>query len=222
MKRVVDISHHNTITNWDNLKKCCDGVVVRIGHGCNGLDMKVNEHISFLSEYSIPFGLYLYSDSTKDKSYVDEEIGRLIEKFNEVERAKFIAFDQEKCLDNKSLLDAAHMLATSDIPAMWYTGMNHMLGYSTEVKLFIRENLGMWIARYNDIAPEIFCDMWQFTNNYSLRDNGSVDCSYITDAAYKYWFGGEKNNVQYIDTDSIVFNLESGQKIDITMEVSKK
>lgn len=66
MKRVVDISHHNTITNWNHLKECCDGVVVRIGHGRNGLDAKVDEHIRFLFEHSIPFGLYLYSDSTKD------------------------------------------------------------------------------------------------------------------------------------------------------------
>ena len=32
MKKIIDLSKHNTVTDWDAVKKSCDGVILRCGY----------------------------------------------------------------------------------------------------------------------------------------------------------------------------------------------
>lgn len=57
----IDISSHNTITNYSLLKEQIDFAIVRASWGFFQEDTKLREHIKGLESVDIPYGLYHYS-----------------------------------------------------------------------------------------------------------------------------------------------------------------
>ena len=57
----IDISSHNTITNYSLLKGQIDFAIVRASWGFFQEDVKLKEHIKGLDSVGIPYGLYHYS-----------------------------------------------------------------------------------------------------------------------------------------------------------------
>lgn len=57
----IDLSHHNTILDWQGLTNSVDFVIIRILYGCDGVDRKAEYHIKKCIEHGIPFGVYYFS-----------------------------------------------------------------------------------------------------------------------------------------------------------------
>lgn len=190
-KHIIDLSHHNTVDDWQAMCDNVDGFILRCGHGINGVDRKFNDFVKMVSGNGKPFGIYLYSDSI-DAQISKDEIDRLISVGKAVD-AKFVALDCEidksKYVLNESI---RYFLAKKDFAGkkFWYTYQSMFQNYDGEIKSLLESNnLDLWIARYNTVPPTVFCTMWQFTNNYAVINNGTYDCSYIGEAAYQYYFG---------------------------------
>ena len=63
--KYIDVSHHNTITDYKAVAKDVDGAFVRLSYGSTGVDRKGIVHAEGLHEAGVPVGLYFYSYATK-------------------------------------------------------------------------------------------------------------------------------------------------------------
>lgn len=204
MRRMVDLSHHNTVDNWRELKNVADLLCIRCGSGLFNSDKKFSIHAASAEDYKIPFGIYIYSYA-KSPTEVKREIERLIEYSHIVEDCKFIVWDREEMRGEVGLNSLLVTIACNEIidnkvsiPFFVYGDQNY---FQTNYDSAAREKIdlagGRWIARYNDIAPELPCDMWQFTSQYQMKENtGNFDCSYVTDSCYKYLMSEKKTVIQ--------------------------
>lgn len=81
MKKGIDISRHQGNINFDEIKRVCDFVIIRIGVGsdlspddceCPQCDDKAKEYIDECERLGIPYGIYLYSYGLNDEESVSE------------------------------------------------------------------------------------------------------------------------------------------------------
>lgn len=57
--KVIDLSHHNHVTNWQEVRRSVDGVILRSTYGISGLDKDFNNKLSACARHCIPvIGLY--------------------------------------------------------------------------------------------------------------------------------------------------------------------
>ncbi len=71
----VDLSHHDTVTDFGKLAKAVDFVIIRVGYGQDMTsqdDRKFEEHVKGCRDNNIPFGLYLYSYATTAEAATSE------------------------------------------------------------------------------------------------------------------------------------------------------
>lgn len=213
MKKVADISHHNIISSWSLFSNQIDGVIIRIGHGVNGIDRKYDENVCFADAYDVPLGIYIYSDNAnKNINDAKKEVDRLISEWINLKdiHPAFVAFDEElDDVKSEQVLEIAKYMLNIiakqekcsgfDITPVWYTGMNHFQKlYNHELQSFLTKNFELWIARYNTTAPKIFSTMWQYTNNSALAGTeNATDLSMISEAAFRSLFlrGGYKSGL---------------------------
>lgn len=65
---IIDISQHNTIKNWDQVKNAVDGVIMRLGYtgygsGSRVYDKKYFEYLENVKSRGIPYGVYYFPAS---------------------------------------------------------------------------------------------------------------------------------------------------------------
>ena len=65
---IIDISQHNTIKNWDQVKNAVDGVIMRLGYtgygsGSRVYDKKYFEYLENVRSRGIPYGVYYFPAS---------------------------------------------------------------------------------------------------------------------------------------------------------------
>lgn len=77
MRKVLDISHHNTITDWKKVKEHVDVVVIRLGFRRYGngeivFDSKYKEHRAACEQHGIPYSFYFFPCSITEKEAEEE------------------------------------------------------------------------------------------------------------------------------------------------------
>ena len=77
MRKVLDISHHNTITDWNKIKEQVDAVVIRMGYrryasGEIVFDKKYREHRAACEQHGIPYSLYFFPCSITEEEAKEE------------------------------------------------------------------------------------------------------------------------------------------------------
>lgn len=194
MKRIIDVSHHQKGLKLDSIPSV-DGVIIRLGYA----DVIDKEAVGFINQcidLQMPFGLYWYSYAVSEKE-AQNELDTIVDVVNTINISEYCKLpffiDMEDADDRKknklgrnwSYADAADILlymlpyldAYIDMDIGWYMSQNdtiNVLKDSPSLDIYIK-----WIARWNELAPCIICEFWQYTNNYH-----GVDASYINDCLY--------------------------------------
>ncbi|WP_050008219.1 GH25 family lysozyme [Butyrivibrio sp. WCE2006] len=75
--KLVDISSHNTVSNWQQLKNSCDGVIIRVGYrGYSGgtlqEDIKFRSNVYNCQQHGIPFSVYFFTTAVNEAEGVEE------------------------------------------------------------------------------------------------------------------------------------------------------
>jgi GH25 family lysozyme M1 (1,4-beta-N-acetylmuramidase) len=75
--KLVDISYHNTVTDWKQLKQSCDGVLIRCGYRGYGSgaiveDSKFRSNVYNCQQYGIPFSVYFFTTATSEEEGREE------------------------------------------------------------------------------------------------------------------------------------------------------
>ena len=61
MKRGIDLSTHNQVTDWDKVRQAVDFIILRAGYGAGNIDEKLVPYAAACMEKGIPLGLYWFS-----------------------------------------------------------------------------------------------------------------------------------------------------------------
>ncbi len=75
--KLVDISSHNTVNNWQQLKNSCDGVIIRVGYRgyTNGTlqeDIKFRSNVYNCQQHGIPFSVYFFTTAVNAAEGAEE------------------------------------------------------------------------------------------------------------------------------------------------------
>lgn len=198
MGKIIDISHHNTVTDWKKVKAEADLVIIRVQYGSRVIDRKKDTHIAMCKKLNIPFGLYAYGHFV---SVADAKIeARDFIKRGDKD-ALFWVLDTED--DTILSCGTSHVAQASQafINVLKEHGLktgfyvaNHRVGSNrlSTVKADFR-----WIPRYSGTAakglkPAYACDLWQYTESGRVNGiAGNVDLSVINGTKPLSWFLGE-------------------------------
>ena len=75
--KLVDISSHNTVTDWKQLKNSCDGVIIRVGYRGYGSgaiveDAKFRSNVYNCQQYGIPYSFYFFTTAVNESEGAEE------------------------------------------------------------------------------------------------------------------------------------------------------
>jgi GH25 family lysozyme M1 (1,4-beta-N-acetylmuramidase) len=68
---IIDLSHHNTVSDWNKVTKSVGGVILRLGYRSYGggvitTDKKYNEFLAQVKSHNIPYGIYFFPTSINE------------------------------------------------------------------------------------------------------------------------------------------------------------
>ena len=68
---IIDLSHHNTVSDWNKVTKSVSGVILRLGYRSYGggvitTDKKYNEFLTQVKSHNIPYGIYFFPTSINE------------------------------------------------------------------------------------------------------------------------------------------------------------
>lgn len=190
--KVVDISKHNGIINFQTLKKFTNNVIIRCGYGDNipsQDDIRFIRNIEQALYYGFNVGVYHYSYLGITPSVKSEynHIKRLVEPYkNRLTLPIFI--DCEESLDcGENVYKLVNMLKRDGYYVGIYCNQNY-INNSTLRKYFNfyngrNEKVYWWVARYSDLEP-YGCkyDVWQYTEKGTIDGlSGLFDISVMHD-----------------------------------------
>ena len=76
-KPIIDLSHHNTVSNWNNVAENVNGVILRLGYRSYGsgqimTDKKFHEFLTQVKSRKIPYGIYFFPTSVNEQEALEE------------------------------------------------------------------------------------------------------------------------------------------------------
>lgn len=201
MKRILDLSHYNKVTDWSAVKKAVDGVVLRCayrGYGSGKIvaDRKFKEYAEACNRVGLPFGIYFMSQAINEAEAIDEAVYsvELAKKYG----ATLPIFIDSEDGDGTAKVVRADGLSksarTDVVKAFCMTVYN--LGYASGVyasESWFNDRLNyhdlteyfIWVAKYgkntgvkNSTVKLKECDLHQYTSKGKVNGvKGNVDLS---------------------------------------------
>lgn len=209
--KVIDVSHHNTVTNWDKLAQERPNIIIRIGYrgSSNGkitLDNKFVENITQAENRNMNVGIYFYDQSINEAEaqeqavwvvsslknykitypiYIDSEYAN--KKHNG--RADGISKEQR----TKNIITFCNIINNNGYKAGVYASQSW---FNSMVDFNSIKDYEIWCAKYSTEKPSISkYEAWQYGSENYTWASAAIDTSYF----YK----------TYNDTNTVVVNTNT-------------
>lgn len=196
--KYIDVSEHQGVIDWEQVKGNVDGVIIRAGYGRNNIDKQFVRNISECNRLGIPCGVYWFSYAyTPDMAKKEAEYCLAAIKPYRVELP--VCFDFE--YDSVSYAKTHGMTATPTLVnalvkafcgaveaagyySMVYANPDFLSRYMTDVGAY-----DLWLASWPNVVdaskPPRKCGIWQWGGSAVPGISGNVD----TNEAYKDYRG---------------------------------
>lgn len=188
MSRIIDISHWNTITNWDLIKQNVNGVILKCG-GTDSTNGKAYTDVHFEKNYieckkrGIPVGAYWFVGNNclgnaRGVENALEFLKRLDGKAFSL--PVFIDFETSTESKKRDNTDAVIGFCNTMESKGYFVGV-----YASDIsgfkdRLYADELKGFcwWVAKYSNTNPSHNYNLWQYTSSGTIPGvNGRVDIS---------------------------------------------
>lgn len=216
MKKIIDISEFQTVSNWDEVKKNSEGVIIRLGYRGYGsgrivFDEKFKQNFDAVKKHNIPYSVY-FTTQAINEAEGKEEAAFCINALNKAAVNFPIFVDSEDANRGYGRADGGKLSKdqrTAILKAFCDT--IKASGYKAGVyascswfydRLNYKElaNNFLWVAQYGNSEPSIPWNAWQYTNNGLIGGiYGTVDVSKWNEAATKPEPTAKKTNEQIAD-----------------------
>ena len=178
---VIDISDYQTNIDWSELKKHCEGVIVKISEGCT-LSRLHGKHIAAASARGIPWGVYCYTHA-QTAARAKQEAQTVIQALRALGYGKpklgaWIDIEDKKVLSTPPAMVTA--CASAFISALNGWGIEagiyaSLSTYRTTLKInLLADYVPYWCAQYGprcrfkDFFPRKKLKGWQYTDGYTI------------------------------------------------------
>lgn len=216
--KAIDISHHNTITNWDLLSSQVKDIIIRIGYrgsesGALAYDNKFLEHIKQAIEHNMNMGIYYYDQSLneteaimqadwcamalkdyKDKIsypiYIDSEYA------NETHTGRADAISKEQ--RTKNVIAFCERIKSHGYQAGVYASNSW---FKSMIEFDKIKQYEIWCARYSITKPSIGkYESWQYGSEQFTWAVKPIDVNYF----YKDYVKNRKQTIPATPTNPTV------------------
>ena len=192
MKKGIDLSYANMVTDWEKVKGQVDFVILRAGYGQGNIDRNLGAYAAACEKHNIPLGLYWFS-----YAYTVEmaraEARYCIEQARKYKVTYPIAFDFEydsvryaQGLDRSITKELVMKLVTAFcgeiqaagyIPCV-YTNKDYGNRYF-DLSAIKEEGYLIWYAYYNKTSDRDDIALWQYSSDGEIDGiSGRVDMNY--------------------------------------------
>ncbi|MFT8887411.1 MAG: glycoside hydrolase family 25 protein [Ethanoligenens sp.] len=174
---IVDISHHDTITNWAALKGATSGLYTKATEGSTYVDPMLGAYSAAAEKAGLPIGFFHYFWPTNDPTDAAKQADHFYQTIQPYGYAFYPALDVE---EDNNLTPAALTAAVLSFA----TEFEHVSGHSLLIycsRKFADKYLtspalakyGLWVADYNGQKPAQAGAwkshiMWQYTDHASI------------------------------------------------------
>lgn len=199
MKKGIDLSHHNIVTDYKKAFCDIDFVIIRAGYGKDKkqIDKKLVENVNNAIKYKKPFGLYWYSyaetvaDAKKEAIVCYDILNEYLFKkgiknnfpvFYDIEDINQIK--NQKTYNSSMVTTFCDYLKSKGIKTGFYT--YHYFA-KDKLNLDLLSAYDFWYANLsiNDDNTVNKYSIWQYTNKKIIEGiQGYVDCNKMSDDYY--------------------------------------
>lgn len=216
MKKIIDISEFQTVSNWEEVKRNCDGIIIRLGYRGYGsgrvvFDDKFKQNFDAVKRHNIPYSVYFTTQAINEAEGKEEAVF-CINALNKAAVNFPIFVDSEDANRGYGRADGGK-LSKDQRTAILKAFCNTIKasGYKAGVyascswfydRLNYKElaNNFLWVAQYSNSEPSIPWNAWQYTSNGLIGGiYGTVDVSKWNEAATKPEPTAKKTNEQIAD-----------------------
>ena len=192
---IIDLSHHNTVSDWNKVANAVQGVIMRLGYRSYGsgqimTDKKFNEFLSQVKSRNIPYGIYFFPTSITEKE-AEEEADYIIKSVQGLKLSYPIYLDSEiadvktkngrsdkldKTTRTKLLKIILDKLKTKGYDCGVYASTSWL---NNQLIMSQLANYKVWVAQYNTICTYGGkYNMWQYSSKAQINGvNGNCDVS---------------------------------------------
>lgn len=191
MLKGIDVSEHQGVINWNEVKNHIDFAMVRAGYGKNNIDKQFERNIKECNRLGIPVGIYWFSYALNE-DMARQEAKYALAAVNDYRLEYPISFDLEYDTlkyAKKNGVNIDKRLATnmvkafcSEIEAAKYYAMNYTNQDFINNHFYFNEieRYCPWYAWYNKELDRSNVGMWQYSASGSIPgiEGSEVDLDY--------------------------------------------
>ena len=172
MKKLIDVSTHQGVIDWEKAKPHIDGAILRCGYGSDiekQDDAQFKRNADECTRLGIPFGVYIYSyaDSIEKAKSEAAHVLRLIKGYK-LSYPVYLDLEESKTIPG--MVDRANAFGDIIEAAGYWCGVySSLYWWNTHLKGLDR--FTKWVAQWNKTCDYkgSSLDMWQYT------DSGKID-----------------------------------------------
>ena len=183
--RGIDVSSHQGVINWEEVKSQIDFAIIRCGYAG---DLKAYDDKQFIynatecTRLGIPFGVYLYSYAQNVEN-AKSEVAHTLRLVKDFKLTYPIFYDVEDPqyqagLSNELLTEICNTYCSEIEAAGYYVGIYSSLNwFRTKLNSPTLDRYDKWVAQWNSIDQADFTHgMWQYSSDGSIIGiTGRVD-----------------------------------------------
>lgn len=178
----IDLSQHNIVTNWNEVAKNVDFVILRAGYGkeFSQIDKKFEEYYAECKKRNIPVGCYWYSYA-KTKAEAEKEAEVFLKTIRGKQFEFPVYYDVEEYdifkLGKKAVSEIITAFCEKVEKAEYFTGFYSNPNFLHNViKDVVKSRFTLWLAHWNASKPYCDCGIWQKSAKGKISGiSGNVD-----------------------------------------------
>ena len=178
----IDLSQHNIVTNWNDVAKNVDFVILRAGYGkeLSQIDKKFEEYYTECKKRSIPVGCYWYSYA-KSKTEAEKEAEVFLKAIKGKQFDFPVYYDVEEYdifkLGKKTVSEIITAFCEKVEKAGYFTGFYSNPNFlHNVVNDTVKSRFTLWLAHWDTNTPYCDCGIWQKSAKGKINGiNGDVD-----------------------------------------------
>ena len=178
----IDLSQHNNVTNWNEVAKNVDFVILRAGYGkeFSQIDKKFNKYYSECKKRKIPVGCYWYSYA-KSKDEAEKEADVFLKTIKGKQFEFPVYYDVEEYdifkLGKKAVSEIITAFCENVEKAGYFTGFYSNPNFLHNViNDTVKSKFTLWLAHWNANKSYCDCGIWQKSAKGKINGiNGDVD-----------------------------------------------
>lgn len=175
--KIIDISEHNNITDYEKIKESTNGVLIRAGYGKGNIDSEFKNNIENLSKLNVPIGIYWFSYAYTVEMAINEAMMTVqtVRKYK-IDLPIFFDYEYDSRRYSRSCgVEPTKELVTDMTKAFcktiesygykagYYANTEFLNDYIDRVQL---KDYYFWYAWYVNVGTECDeeCDIWQYSD----------------------------------------------------------